>query len=113
MAVPAPSVQPTAITGGNLHFRFVGAVGVNGVAQDLNIDLTQMQLQLRNSKNFTDQLEVQFQALDPGITAVAPVTLVAGDFHGSPIEYVTLQVTSDNVANQCAITITLPHSVVR
>lgn len=113
MAVPAPSIKPLAITGGVMRTRYVGAIGVAGVATNLNIDLTAMEEHLRTSKYFTDQLIVEFQAIDAGITSAGPVTLVAGDFHGTPIEYVTLQVTSDNVANQCAVTVTLPHSVIR
>jgi hypothetical protein len=113
MAVPSPSVKPTAIVGGTLHFRYVGAVGVSGAAVALNVDLTEMELQLRQSLHFVDQLQVVFKALDEGITAVTPVILGASDFHGSPIEYLTILVTSDNVANDCLIEVVLPHSVVR
>lgn len=113
MAVPSPSVQPTVITGGIYHFRYSGAIGVSGVAQNLNIDLTQIQLQLRTSANFTNQLQVEVKALDTGITDVSPAILATSDFHGSPIEYVTVQVTSDSVANECMILVTLPQSSIR
>lgn len=113
MAVPSPSVRPTLIDGGTLHLRYVGAVGVSGSAEDLNIDLTEFAAQLRNSEFFTDQLQVVFKALDDGIEVVAPPTLLVGDFHGTPIEYVTVQVTSDSDANECLIEVILPHSIVR
>lgn len=113
MAVPSPSVQPTLIDGGTMHLRYVGAVGVTGSAQSLNIDLTELNAQLRTSEYFTDQLQVVFKALDAGITAVAPPELVGSDFHGTPIEYVTVQVDSDSEANECMIEVVLPHSIVR
>lgn len=112
MAVPAPSIQPTPISGGKFVLQYVGAVGVNGTTT-LNIDLTEYPENFRESAHFVDQLRIDFKALDAGLTFAGPAILVEADFHGSPYEYVAIQVTSDNVANDCIVTVTLPHSIMR
>jgi len=88
-----------------------GATGGGGV---LHIDLTEFSERLRRDPHWVDQLQVVVQALDAGITDVGPRTLLPMDFFGAPVlEYLTLNAVSDSEANECVITVSLPHSHMR
>lgn len=116
MAVPAPSIAVVQLAGGVHHYRYTGNVGVAGVAQTLNVDLTAIPERLRRDPNFQDQLKVDFKALDTGLSAVSPAVLTAGDFFddGDAVNaYFALSVTSDLATRQCLVLIELPHTYTR
>lgn len=115
MAVPAPSIAPSAIPGGKNHLVFTGNVGVAGVSQNLNISLMAFPEQIRKDPSFQDQLQVTFKALDDNITFVGPATLAAGNFFDNPNvnEYVQVQVTSDLTTRQCMVIVEHRHSIGR
>lgn len=115
MAVPSPAIKPLVVAGGTHTFAYRGAVGVTGSNQNLNIDLTDIDKYIRQDPNFINMLLVTFKALDDGITFVGPDNLVSADFHGSVSGdyYVTVQVTSDDVANLCMVLLEPRHSISR
>jgi len=79
----------------------------------LNIDLTNFSRELRASPYFADNLMVIVKSLDAGLVNAGPFGLQNADFHGTPIEYVTVAMTSSDMANECAILIYSPHSTGR
>lgn len=115
MAVPSPAIKPLLVQGGTHTFVYRGAVGVSGVAQDLNIDLTDIPKYIRLDPDFIPQLQVTFKSLDDGLTAVAPDNLQSADFHGSVSGdfYVTVQVTSDAIGNLCMVLVEPRHTISR
>ncbi len=115
MAVPSPSIKPLAVAGGTHTFVYTGAVGVTGSVQDLNIDLTDIEKYIRLDPKFIPMLLVTFKGLDDGITLVGPSELQSSDFHGSVSGdyYVTVQVTSDSVDNECMVLLEPRHTLTR
>lgn len=105
---PQPDGQiETATTGG-----FEGAAA----SALLHVDLTAFSRNLRSSRYFVEQLELQFETFDVGIPNVQPRILRDVDFTRDAqglIEYLTLQVTSDLDANECMVTVTYPHTHMR
>lgn len=115
MPVPAPAIKPLAVSGGKHTYVYQGNVGVAGVAANLNIDLTDIPVYIRQDPAFISMLYVTFKSLADEITAVAPSTIASSDFHGSVSGdyYVTLQVTSDLVTRQCMVLVEPRHSLTR
>lgn len=83
--------------------------GSNG----LNIDLTNFSLEVRTNLYFKENLMVVVKSLDAGLVSAGPFSLQDADFHGTPIEYVTVSITSSDIANECAILVFAPHSTGR
>jgi hypothetical protein len=116
MAVPAPSIALAEIPGGVQHYSFVGEVGVSGVAQDLNIDLTAIPARIRQDPYFVEQFQLTVEAITAGITSIGPPTLTSGDFTSSPNEpneYVTIQVSSDLATRQISLLAEARHTYTR
>lgn len=100
---PGELISPTA-----------GGVATLAATSSLHIDLTAFPERLRSDPHFVDQLQVIVQGLDEGIANVTPYTLLAVDFHGTPvIEYLTVSAVSDSDANDCVVTVKMPHSHTR
>lgn len=113
MAVPAPSIAPTLIAGSTNHATFQGACGIAGVAQDLYIDLTCFAENIRLDPNFSSQLYVIVKSLSDGLSQVGPTNPASVTTVDEENEYTTIQVTSDNVANQFLVIVEHRHTVGR
>lgn len=116
MSVPSPSIKPLREPGGTHTYIYNGIVEQSGSAQDLNIDLTEIPLIIRQSADFQGMLFVIFKSLDSNLTAVGPAILQASDFHDDGSEtnaYVTVQVTSDTDERECLVIVEPRHSIGR
>lgn len=107
-----PSSESQRWTGAVLsELQSDGQVG--GGSGVVNIDLTEFSLEVRKGLYFKENLMVVVKSLDTGLVSAGPFSLQDGDFHGAPIEYVTVAMTSSDIANECAILVHAPHSTGR
>lgn len=116
MAVPSPSVKPLREPGGTHTFVYNGEVEQSGSAQDLNIDLTEIEAYIRADPKFQNQLYVILKSLDSNVTFAGPAVLTADDFHDDGDEvnaYVTIQVTSDATDREIMLLVEPRHSLGR
>ena len=113
MAVPAPSIAPALIAGSTNHAVYNGACGVNGVAQNLYIDLTCFGENIRNDPHFSDQLYITVKATSAGITDVTPVNPASTTTVDAENEYATVQVSSDDADNEFFVIVEHRHTVGR
>ncbi len=116
MAVPSPSVKPIKEPGGTHTYVYNGDIEQSGVAQDLNIDLTDIPDFIRASPQFQSQFYIVFKSLHSAVTQVGPAVLTDDDFHDDGDEmnaYVTVQVTSDEDTREVLILVETRHSAMR
>ena len=119
MSIPSPSVKPLRVPGGTHTYVYRGIVEQSGVAQDLNIDLTDIPLIIRQDPHFQDMLFVEFKSLNNALTFAGPDALTPGDtslWHNDGDEtnaYLTIQVTSDLDTRLCFILVEPRHSIGR
>lgn len=116
MAVPSPSISVSDIPGGVQHYLFDGQIGVAGVAQTLNIDLTAIPARIRRDKNFQDQLVVTVKSLEQGLTEIGPALLTSANFFDDGLEpnaYIAVLVTSDVATRNAQILVEARHTATR
>ncbi len=116
MAVPSPSIRPVQEPGGTHTYVYSGIVEQSGSAQDLNIDLTDIPLVIRQDPKFRGMLLVTFKSLNDNLSAVGPAVLQNADFHDDGAEtnaYLTVQVTSDVDTRTCLVIVEPRHSIGR
>lgn len=107
------SPEGTAVYGSTVTAEYAFFGGANETAAEglLHIDLTAFSPAIRSASYFADQLTVWIHPLDEGISDVQPQVIRKEDLHGVPVpEYLTLNVTNDQDANQWVVVVDAPHS---
>jgi hypothetical protein len=116
VTVPAPSIALAQLDGGVQFYSYEGQIGVAGLLQNLNIDLTAIPALIRADPFFADQVEIKVQALATGISFFGPSEVTSADFTSGPNqpnEYLTVQVSSDLVTRQISLLLEIRHTYTR